>query len=259
MSNSPKTNKKALFDIFHFINLFYVLFFLSNFLIFVIMALRMIYYLFTLDLTGWEFLALMLAYFLAIALAFSSHEFAHAITAKWCGDKTAESAGRISLNPFKHIDKFGALSFLLVGFGWAKPVPVNPLQFRNYKRGIRLVSSAGIITNFVLFIIFSCMFHFITPLLNLNKMLQVFVYFFLYLSMSLNLSLALFNILPIYPLDGFNYLTSFMRPDNKFAQFMYRYGNLILLIIIILPIFDIVYYYAVGGIQTLMTKFWGLF
>ena len=103
------------------------------------------------------------------------------------------------------------------------------------------------------------MFHFITPLLNLNKMLQVFVYFFLYLSMSLNLSLALFNILPIYPLDGFNYLTSFMRPDNKFAQFMYRYGNLILLIIIILPIFDIVYYYAVGGIQTLMTKFWGLF
>ena len=82
MSNSPKTNKKELFDIFHSINLFYVLFFLSNFLIFVIMALRMIYYLFTLDLTGWEFLALMLAYFLAIALAFSSHEFAHAITAK---------------------------------------------------------------------------------------------------------------------------------------------------------------------------------
>ena len=196
---------------------------------------------------------------IAVVLSMSIHETAHGLVSYWMGDPTAKMEGRLSLNPFKHVDWIGLVCLLVCGFGWAKPVPVNPLQFRNYKRGIRLVSSAGIITNFVLFIIFSCMFHFITPLLNLNKMLQVFVYFFLYLSMSLNLSLALFNILPIYPLDGFNYLTSFMRPDNKFAQFMYRYGNLILLIIIILPIFDIVYYYAVGGIQTLMTKFWGLF
>lgn len=219
----------------------------------------MIYYLFTSGLSGWEFVALFLAYLLAIVIAFSAHEFSHAVVANWCGDKTAQLAGRLSLNPFKHIDNLGMLSFLFVGFGWAKPVPVNPLQFRNYKRGIRLVSLSGVATNFVLFIIFSCMEFFITPLLNLTKPIFVFIYLFLALSSSINLSLAIFNLLPIYPLDGFNFLSSFMRPDNKFMQFMYRYGNMILMLIIILPIFDVIYYYAVGGIETLMTQFWGLF
>lgn len=219
----------------------------------------MIYYLFMSNLSGWEFVALALAYLLAIGVAFSAHEFSHALVANWCGDKTAQLAGRLSLNPFKHVDTYGMLSFLFVGFGWAKPVPVDPMQFRNYKRGIRLVSSSGVITNFILFIIFSCLEFFITPMLNLNKTFQIFVYFFLALSSSLNLSLAVFNLLPIYPLDGFNFLSSFMRPDNKFMQFMYKYGNLIMMIIIILPIFDVLYYYVVGGIETLMTQFWGLF
>lgn len=219
----------------------------------------MIYYLFMLNLSGWQFVALMLAYLLAIAIGFSSHEFSHALVANWCGDKTAQNAGRLSLNPFKHIDTYGMLSFLIVGFGWAKPVPVNPMQFRNYKRGVRAVSLSGITTNFVLFIAFSCMNFFISPLLNLNKTIQLFVYYFLQISSSINLSLAVFNLLPIYPLDGFNFLSSFMRPDNKFMQFMYKYGNLILMIIIILPIFDLFYYYVVGGIETLMMQFWGLF
>lgn len=219
----------------------------------------MIYYLFTLQLSGWEFLAFILAYFLAVAFAFSAHEFSHAVVANWCGDKTAKSLGRMSLNPFKHIDGFGLFSFLLVGFGWAKPVPVNPLHFRNYKKGIRLVSSSGVITNFVLGIIFSCLYFFISPFLNSGNVFFIFLKFFLMIASTVNFSLALFNILPIYPLDGFNFLASFLKPDNKFLQFMYRYGSIILLVIIILPIFDLFYYYVVGGVESLFFDLWRLF
>lgn len=219
----------------------------------------MIYYLFTLPLSGWEFVAFILAYIFAVALAFSAHEFSHALVAYWCGDKTAKAQGRLSLNPFKHFDGFGLLSFLLVGFGWAKPVPINPLYFRNYKKGVRLVSSSGVITNFVLGIIFSCMFFFISPLLNINNMFFMFIYFFLMIASTINFSLALFNILPIFPLDGFNFLASFLKPDNKFLQFMYKYGSIILLVIIILPIFDLFYIYAIGGVEQLFFDLWGLF
>ncbi len=219
----------------------------------------MIYYLFTLELTGWEFFAFIMAYFIAIVIAFSAHEFSHALVANLCGDATAKSAGRLSLNPFKHIDSFGMLAFLFVGFGWAKPVPVNPLHFRNYKKGVRLVSISGIITNLILSFLFSCLCYFISPLLNLNNVFFIFLFYFLMISTTINLSLAFFNLLPIFPLDGFNFVSSFLKPDNKFVQFMYRFGNIILLLLIILPVFDLIYYYGVIGIENLFFKFWGLF
>lgn len=219
----------------------------------------MLYYLFTLELRGWAFVAFFLAYIVAVAIAFSAHEFSHALVANWCGDRTAKSLGRMSLNPFKHIDTFGMLSFLFVGFGWAKPVPINPLKFRNYKRGIRLVSSSGVVTNFFLSFAFSAMFYFLAPLLNLNNVFFMFIFYLLMFSTTINLSLAIFNLLPIYPLDGFNFLSSFMRPDNKFVQFMYRYGSIILLIVVILPIFDLIYEFGIIGLQSLFFKLWGLF
>ncbi len=219
----------------------------------------MLYYLFTLELRGWAFVAFFLAYIVAVAIAFSAHEFSHALVANWCGDRTAKSLGRMSLNPFKHIDTFGMLSFLFVGFGWAKPVPINPLKFRNYKRGIRLVSSSGVVTNFFLSFAFSAMFYFLAPLLNLNNVFFMFIFYLLMFSTTINLSLAIFNLLPIYPLDGFNFLSSFMRPDNKFVQFMYRYGSIILLIVVVLPIFDLIYEFGIIGLQSLFFKLWGLF
>lgn len=219
----------------------------------------MLYYLFTLELRGWAFVAFFLAYIVAVAIAFSAHEFSHALVANWCGDRTAKSLGRMSLNPFKHIDTFGMLSFLFVGFGWAKPVPINPLKFRNYKRGIRLVSSSGVVTNFFLSFAFSAMFYFLAPLLNLSNVFFMFIFYLLMFSTTINLSLAIFNLLPIYPLDGFNFLSSFMRPDNKFVQFMYRYGSIILLIVVVLPIFDLIYEFGIIGLQSLFFKLWGLF
>ena len=219
----------------------------------------MLYYLFTLELRGWAFVAFFLAYIVAVAIAFSAHEFSHALVANWCGDRTAKSLGRMSVNPFKHIDTFGMLSFLFVGFGWAKPVPINPLKFRNYKRGIRLVSSSGVVTNFFLSFAFSAMFYFLAPLLNLSNVFFMFIFYLLMFSTTINLSLAIFNLLPIYPLDGFNFLSSFMRPDNKFVQFMYRYGSIILLIVVVLPIFDLIYEFGIIGLQSLFFKLWGLF
>lgn len=86
-------------------------------------------------------------------LALSAHEFSHAYVADRCGDHTARYLGRLTLNPIKHIDPIGFIMMLLVGFGWAKPVPVNPLKYRNYRRDDLLVSIAGVTMNFILFIL----------------------------------------------------------------------------------------------------------
>ena len=127
----------------------------------------MLYFLLASSLSGWELLIYIIAYIFAMMLALVLHEFSHGFTAYKCGDDTARLSGRLSLNPFNHIDIFGLMSFLFIGFGWAKPVPVNSLKFRNYKRGQRLVSLSGVVTNFILAFIFSGLaFFFATPLVN---------------------------------------------------------------------------------------------
>ena len=95
-------------------------------------------------------LYMMLAYAVVIFLTLPVHELAHAVTAHWCGDDTARWHGRVSLNPMRHLDLWGTLMILTVGIGYAKPVPVNPHNFRNYKRGTILVSLAGPLSNFLM-------------------------------------------------------------------------------------------------------------
>ena len=220
----------------------------------------MIYFIYRLGLSGWELVAFLLAYVFAICMSVVLHEFSHAFVAYKLGDPTPKVMKRVSLNPANHIDPFGALSFLLVGFGWAKPVVVNPLNFRNYNRGRRLVSLAGVTTNLILGIFFSAFYFFFSDKLiaNGNIFLEFLGFFFMF-SMVINLSLALFNLLPIYPLDGFSFLETFLKPENKFVQFMHRFGSLILLIVIITPLFDVVYKYVIGGIEHILFLFWGLF
>lgn len=220
----------------------------------------MIFFIFALGISGWSLAAFALAYILAIALSMSLHEFSHAIVAYKMGDPTPKAQKRLSLNPLNHIDTWGIISFLLIGFGWAKPVQVNPLNFRNYNRGRRLVALSGVTTNLILGIIFSAFYYFFGDgLIASSNIFFCFVGYFLMMGMTINISLAVFNLMPIYPLDGYNFLESFLKPFSKFVQFMRKYGSLILLIFIMTPVFDILYAYVVTGIENGLSLFWGYF
>lgn len=217
----------------------------------------MLYYLFTYNLPATEMLMLVLAYLIAIVFALMCHELAHGFVAYKCGDKTAKLEGRLSLNPAKHLDLWGSISFLFVGFGWAKPVPINPLNFRNYKRDMALVSIFGVITNILLAFLAVPLFMLCSRLDPSNLFFVLLTYLTMFL-VVINISLAVFNLLPIYPLDGFNFINTFLKYGNKFSQFMYKYGSIILLVLIITGLFGFAFNYVANGILDLFLMFWGL-
>ena len=136
-----------------------------------------------------EILALVLAYMFALMISFCMHEFAHAFVAYKCGDPTAKALGRMSLNPIKHIDPMGFVCLILFGFGWAKPVEVNPMRFKHYKRSMILVSLAGIIANIILAFAFSGVYYFVADyLVDSTNLFMIFLDYFLYYSIIINLS-----------------------------------------------------------------------
>lgn len=213
-------------------------------------------------------LAFVVGYLFAIIIAFSLHEYAHALTAYKLGDYTPKAMGRLTINPLKHIDAFGLIGFLVVGFGWAKPVEINPLNFKKYRRDMFLVSVAGVLTNLLLAFLFSGIFFFFVKYaghidtqgyLSFSNDLLYMIYYFLEYSIILNIALFCFNLIPIYPLDGFNALKSLFRFNGKFLNFMYRWGNLILIIFILTPFFDIIYNTVTMFILNAFSGFWGLF
>lgn len=213
-------------------------------------------------------LAFIVGYIFAIVIGFSLHEYAHALSAYKLGDPTPKAMGRLTINPFKHIDAYGLIGFLVVGFGWAKPVEVNPLNFKKYRRDMFLVSIAGVLTNLVLAFVFSGLFYFFyyfvakvdsTGAVYYSNDLLYLIHYFLEYSIVLNVALFCFNLIPIYPLDGFNAIKSLFRLNNKFLNFMYRWGNLILIVIIITPFFDYFYNLVTGFITNTFFSFWGLF
>lgn len=178
-----------------------------------------------------------------IVLLFSVivHEVMHGVVALKFGDHTAERAGRLTLNPIPHIDLFGTilLPALLIFtgspilFGWAKPVPVNPLNFSNLRKGELFVSAAGILANFSLAILAALIYHF------LNALPQTFpaiIGSILRFTVLINLVLGIFNLFPIPPLDGSKILLS-QLPYNlaKSYQKIEPYGFLILLILLMVP------------------------
>ena len=178
-----------------------------------------------------SFLAVILAALGAIIL----HENAHGIVALWCGDETAKLQGRISLNPAKHFDIFGFIMFIVIGFGWARPVPVNPNNYKHRKLDSVLVALAGVFTNVVLAFIccglLAAFFAILKDVNEVNTSMYYFLYFIEYLffyGAVINLTLLAFNILPIYPLDGFRVIEA-LAPNSVYVTFMRKYGTYLLL------------------------------
>ncbi|HEY42950.1 MAG TPA: site-2 protease family protein [Anaerolineae bacterium] len=169
---------------------------------------------------------------ITLLIAFTVHEFAHAWTADQLGDDTPRLNGRLTLNPLAHLDPLGSLMLLFAGIGWAKPVPVNPYNFqRNSRAGMMLVSAAGPFSNLLMAIVAAIPFKMgllsvYDPsgrfLPSISSFLIGFIYF--------NLILLLFNLIPVFPLDGEKVLEYFLPPSGKDTLYRLRpYGPMILI------------------------------
>lgn len=189
-------------------------------------------------------------YIIAILVAIAIHEWAHAFSAHLLGDDTAKWEGRLTVNPLAHIDPLGALLFLTVGFGWAKPVPVNPLQLKHPKRDMAIIAVAGPVSNLVLaFVAYaglvlmygahpSSFGDVVTGLLGEQSVGEKMLELILLSSVMVNLGLMAFNLLPIPPLDGSNILRMFIpwQMEARYLEWMRR-APMILLAIIVLESF----------------------
>ena len=165
-----------------------------------------------------------------LVLALSMHEFAHGYAAYLMGDNTAKYSGRLSINPLHHMDPIGTLCLLFFRFGWAKPVPINPYNFRNRKAGIIAVSLAGPLMNFVLAFVFAILQIVMMRYVPVNGITQ-FLYEIVSLTIPLNIGLMCFNLIPIPPLDGSKVLLEFL--PYRFRQAFYnleRYASIILMV-----------------------------
>jgi Zn-dependent protease len=169
---------------------------------------------------------------LALVIGITFHEFSHALVADGLGDHRPRALGRVSVNPFRHLDPLGSLFFLLAGFGWGKPVPVNAYALRPGRTGLTYVALAGPIANFTVAAIVAVLFRVLqlAGLLDapfLREVVALIVYF--------NVALGLFNLIPIPPLDGYNVILPLLPARQSFLVQRYaQYGYIALLLLLVL-------------------------
>lgn len=175
---------------------------------------------------------------LCLIAAITVHEFCHALTADYLGDPTSRSNGRLTLNPIAHIDPIGTLLLPLFSafsgvptIGWAKPVPIDPFNFKHPKRDEIIVSLSGPISNLLLAVITSLIIRF-SPI---NSWI---IFYTLYLFSLINISLFVFNLLPVPPLDGSHIFLNLLpeKPRIRWSEAFDRYGFLLLIILVFLPV-----------------------
>ena len=168
----------------------------------------------------------------ALLVGLTFHEFSHALTADQLGDGRPRAMGRLTLNPIAHVDPIGALMLVVAGFGWAKPVMVNPAALRGGRRSMALVAFAGPIANVVVAIAFAVIFRVMT----LVGVESGFFLNLVALIVQLNILLAIFNLIPIPPLDGYNVLLAYLPPRQAVTIQRYApYGIIVLLLLIFVP------------------------
>lgn len=193
-----------------------------------------------------------------VLTAITFHEVAHGYSAYLLGDPTAKDAGRLTLNPIKHLDPIGAIALFLVKVGWAKPVPINPQYFKQPRAGIIFVSFAGPLANFVLACVFSLFFQGILFFFETvsSPLLRDILFPVLYMCQAgvlINIGLGIFNLLPIPPLDGSNILAGLLPPQLAKTYMEYsKYGFIVLIILLVAGVGQKVFIPIIKAISSLL-------
>ncbi len=193
----------------------------------------------------------------ALLIAVTIHEYAHGRVALEFGDPTAQRAGRLTFNPISHLDPIGTLMIILAGFGWAKPVPVNPYNFSDYRKGMLWVSLAGPLSNFAMAFLVVILFR----LMAAGDALYGLPYVadFLSVMITLNILLGVFNLIPIPPLDGSKILTSLVPPSKLGAyQAIEPYAPILLLMLLFTGVLGVIIFPLMNIILSIMNTLAGI-
>lgn len=191
----------------------------------------------------------------AVFIGFSFHEYGHALVAYMMGDNTAKNTGRLTLDPMAHVDPMGLLMLILFKFGWAKPVPINPSNFKKRKQGITLVSLAGPFMNFLIAIVTLLIYVLLFFKLGLESIVLNRVIINIYF---INIGLGVFNLIPLPPLDGSKILAGILPSKVEYRFYKYeQYSYLLLLILIFTNTIDYIlnpmFYYAQLAIASVVS------